>query len=96
MHEGPWRAATDLVWTRYADSDDWAVFNPRSGDVHLLTASARFLWQSIDDRTAVATRELLALLASHVGLTIDGELSSVAADTLAFMDHAGLITPDIP
>jgi PqqD family protein of HPr-rel-A system len=92
MHPGPWRAATDLVWTRYDDSSDWAVFNPRSGDVHLLTDAARFLWQSIAERE-LATRQLLTALAAHVDRPVDDDLSSAATDTLAFMDHAGLITP---
>lgn len=95
MHEGPWRVAHDLVWTRYADSDDWAVFNPRSGDVHLVTASAHFLWQSIADRRGVTSAELLVGLAAHIRMPLDEGLSSVAGDTMAFMDRAGLIVPDI-
>ena len=96
MHDGPWRAATDLVWTRFDDSPDSVVFNPRSGDVHLLTESARFLWQTIADRDHVPQRELLAALASHIGIAVDGDLVSVTTETLAFMDAAGLIVPVLP
>lgn len=92
MFPGPWRAATDLMWTRYDDSSDWAVFNPRSGDVHLLTDAARFLWQSIADRK-LTTPDLLTALAAHVNRPVDDDLSSAATDTLAVMDRAGLITP---
>jgi len=95
MYEGPWRAPHDLVWTRYADSEDWAVFNPQSGDVHLLTASAHFLWQTIAAGNHITTDQLLAALADHVQMPLDADLITAADQTLQFMDRAGLIAPNI-
>jgi PqqD family protein of HPr-rel-A system len=95
MHDGRWRASTDLVWTRYDDCTDWTVFNPRSGDVHLLTESARFLWQRIAETDRLTTVQLLDALAAQIAIPLDSELIGVAGQTLEFMDRAGLITPDV-
>jgi len=95
MLECSWRVPSDLVWTRYDDSDDWAVFNPQSGDVHLLTASARFLWQTIAANNQMVTRDLLAALADHIDAAIDDDLITAADQTLEFMDRVGLITPNL-
>jgi PqqD family protein of HPr-rel-A system len=95
MLDGPWRAPHDLVWTRYPDSEDWAVFNPQSGDVHLVTASAYFLWQTIATSNEITTGKLLAALADHVQMPLEADLITAADQTLQFMDRAGLITPNI-
>lgn len=93
MLECSWRVPTDLVWTRYDDSDDWAVFNPQSGDVHLVTASARFLWETIATSDRIATGELLTAVADHIEVAADGDLIAATDQTLQFMDRAGLIVP---
>ncbi len=87
-----WRAAPDLVWTHYDDSDDWVVFNPRSGDVHLFTAPAHLLWQLVD-RGVASPEPLIAALASQTGRAADEPLTTAVRETLAFMDRAGLIAP---
>jgi len=43
--ERRWSAAPGLVWTQFDDSDEWVVFNPFSGDIHLLTPAAYELWR---------------------------------------------------
>jgi PqqD family protein of HPr-rel-A system len=92
-----WRAAEHLVWTHYDDSEDWVVFHPQSGDVHLLTASAHLLWTLIYDEQACTVPALVAALAEASGRPLDGlasdELTAATRETLAFMDRAGLIQP---
>jgi PqqD family protein of HPr-rel-A system len=86
-----WRAATGLLWTRYEDSDNWVVYNPASADIHLLTAAARELWRLVDHRPGAPFPELAAALAHALGRPSDDELTAVAEEALAGMDHAGLI-----
>ena len=88
-----WAATPGLVWTRFDDSDDWIVFNPFSGDIHLLSASAYALWQLTTSSPPRSSGELIEALAVDAGYTADGDFLSSANDTLAFMDRAGLIAP---
>ena len=88
-----WRAATNLAWTHYDDADDWAVFHPQSGDVHLVTASAHLLWQLISDEQACTLSDLVAALALAAGRPVDDELTAATREALAFMDRSGLVLP---
>jgi len=90
-----WRAAPHLVWTCYDDSDDWVVFDPRCGDVHLLSAAARVLWDLIDRSPSLSTSQLVAALADRLDRAADEELATVTCETLDFMDRAGLVTPEL-
>ena len=88
-----WHSARDLLWTRYDDSDDWVVFNPRSGDVHLLTASAHLLWQLMEQVAPLSTDHLVTALASALTRSVDEEFAAAVRDAIDFMDRAGLIAP---
>jgi PqqD family protein of HPr-rel-A system len=85
--------AADLVWTRYHDADDWVVFHPQSGDVHLVTSAAHTLWTLIADGRACTRQQLVSALAGALNRAADDELAAVTTDTLAFMDRAGLVRP---
>lgn len=89
-----WSATPGLVWSRFDDSDDdWIVFNPFSGDIHLLSASAYALWKLTTSSPPRSSPELIDALAVDSGYTADGDFLSSAQETLAFMDRAGLIAP---
>ena len=88
-----WHSAPDLLWTHYDDSDDWIVFNPRSGDVHLLTASAHLLWQLVEQDPRLPTDHLIAALASTLDRSIDEEFATAVREAIDFMDRVGLIAP---
>ncbi len=88
-----WSATPGLVWTQFDDSDDWVVFNPCSGDIHLLSASAYALWQLTTSFPPRSSPQLIETLAADAGFTADGEFIASARETLAFMDRAGLIAP---
>jgi len=91
--EQRWRAAADLVWTHYHDSEDWVVFHPQSGDVSLVTSAAHLLWQLIAEGPPLTLQQLVPALAAAMKRAPDDELTSVTRDTLAFMDRAGLVRP---
>jgi PqqD family protein of HPr-rel-A system len=88
-----WSATAGLVWTQFDDADDWVVFNPLSGDIHLLSASAYGLWTLTTSSPPRSSAELIEALAADTGNTADGDFLSSARETLAFMDRAGLIAP---
>ena len=88
-----WRPATDLVWTHYDDSEDWVVFHPQSGDVHLVTSAAHTLWSLIADGAAPTLRQLIPALAATLNRAPDDQIAAVTRDTLGFMDRAGLVRP---
>jgi PqqD family protein of HPr-rel-A system len=88
-----WGPAADLVWTHYDDSEDWVVFHPQSGDVHLVTSSAHVLWQLIADDQTSTLDQLISTLAAALNRVPDAELTAVTRETLAFMDRAGLVRP---
>ena len=106
--EQRWHAAADLVWTHYDDAEDWVVFHPQSGDVHLFTASAHLLWSLIFDERACTLPELVSALAAASdrlpGRLPDRlpdrlpeyDLTAATRETLAFMDRAGLVGPISP
>jgi PqqD family protein of HPr-rel-A system len=88
-----WSATPGLVWSQFDDSDDWIVFNPFSGDIHLLSASAYALWQLTTSSPPRSSSALIEALAADAGYTADGDFLVSANETLAFMDRAGLIAP---
>lgn len=88
-----WRAANGLIWTRYDDSEDWVVYNPASGDLHLLTDSAQRLWTLARDGPSRSVGELASALAVEMACLPDNELSEATQAMVAFMDRAGLINP---
>lgn len=88
-----WSATPGLVWTQFDDSDDWVVFNPFSGDIHLLSPSAYALWQLTTSLPPRSSSDLIEALASDVGYSADGDFLTSARETLTFMDRAGLIAP---
>ena len=88
-----WSATAGLVWTQFDDSNDWVVFNPFSGDIHLLSASAYRLWKLTASSPPRSSAELIETLAADTGHAADGDFLSSARETLAFMDRAGLIAP---
>jgi PqqD family protein of HPr-rel-A system len=88
-----WSAIAGLVWTQFDDADDWVVFNPLSGDIHLLSASAYSLWTLTTSSPPRSSAELIEALAADTGSTADGDFLASARETLAFMDRAGLIVP---
>jgi PqqD family protein of HPr-rel-A system len=88
-----WSATPGLVWTQFDDSDDWVVFNPFSGDIHLFSASAYALWQLTTSFPPRSSTHLIETLAADAGFSADGEFIASARETLQFMDRAGLIAP---
>lgn len=88
-----WRPASDLVWSHFDDSDDWVVFHPQSGDVHLVSSSAHTLWTLISNGRACTLPDLVAALAAALGRSPDDDLTAATRETLAFMDRAGLVQP---
>jgi len=88
-----WTAAPDLVWTSYPDSDEWVVYDPFSPDVHLLTSSARVLWTLVADGQPHSIEDLVRTLAATLDRAPDDELTEFTRETLASMDHDGLIRP---
>lgn len=88
-----WEGADHLIWTHYDDGDEWVVYDPASGDVHLLTASARNLWILVADRQPYSIEDLVAIVATQLRQPPDEELMAVTQDTLSSMDRAGLIRP---
>ena len=96
MRAHRWRPAADLIWTKFEDSSEWVVFNPASGDIHLLTAAAHRLWALLGDGELSDAESLAAALASERGAPVDDELIDVTRDTLTFFDGAGLIRPVQP
>jgi PqqD family protein of HPr-rel-A system len=91
-----WRPAPDLVWSHFDDSDDWVVFHPQSGDVHLVTSSAHTLWALISNGSACTLPDLIAAVAAALGRSPDDDLTAATRETLAFMDRAGLVRPISP
>ena len=91
-----WRAAPDLVWTRYEDAEDWVVYNPASSDIHLLTDSAYRLWTLVGAEGGGSSQALAALLATALARPLDDELLTVTRDALTSLDQAGLVSPVWP
>jgi PqqD family protein of HPr-rel-A system len=92
-----WRAASDLVWTHYEDADDWAVYSPASGDIHLLTPSARRLVLLAAAAAHTLTiAELGAQLATELERPLDDELLGIIRDALTALDQAGVMRPSGP
>src|SRR5262249_12957293 len=83
-----WRAADDLIWTRYDDAEDWLVYNPASGDIHLLSDAGYRLWMLTTTRSTTLDQLVSAL--AH-GSPPTEALAAAARESLAAMDRAGLI-----
>jgi PqqD family protein of HPr-rel-A system len=88
-----WRAATNLSWKQYDDSDDWVVYDPASADVHLLTAAAHLLWTLIAKEQLRTSDQLVGALAETLQRTADPDLVEATRAALAHMDRLGLILP---
>jgi PqqD family protein of HPr-rel-A system len=91
-----WSAATELVWTHYDDGDEWAVYNPFSADIHLLTGPARQLLALVSAGPPSSSEELATRLANELGRALDSELRTVTRETLELMDSAGLVRRATP
>jgi hypothetical protein len=87
-----WRGVDDAVWTKYEDSDEWVVWSPRAGEVHLVTQAAYRLWVLMSDAPR-APEDLVTALANEAGRPVDDEFISLTLETLTFMDEAGLAHP---
>jgi hypothetical protein len=88
-----WQAASGLIWTHYEDSEDWVVYNPASGDLHLLTDSAQRLWTLACAEPPRSVRELASALAVETASLPNDELSEATHAMVVFMDRAGLVHP---
>ena len=90
-----WKASNDLIWTHYDDGDEWVVYDPASGDVHLLTSSAHVLWSLISKKFPRSNEDLVGALACELARPPDEQLISMIQETLSAMDRAGLIRPTL-
>jgi PqqD family protein of HPr-rel-A system len=91
-----WRAADSrLVWRHWEGEDEWVVYSPRSGDVHLLNPAAHALLHALSSESLTAD-ELVRRLAAAAGRPPDQELSAAVATSLASLDEAGLVEPQRP
>lgn len=68
------------------------VFNPASGDTHLLNAVAAFVLRSLETR-ASTTEELRALVSAWRGGPPDDSLSRDVEALVSELDELGLIAP---
>jgi PqqD family protein of HPr-rel-A system len=91
-----WRAAPNLIWTQFDDSDDWVVYHPASADIHLMTGSAYRLWTLVSDEQPRSLDEIVSCLAADLGRLPDDELTGTTRETLAHMDRIGLLWPLAP
>lgn len=87
-----WRVAPGLIWKQFSDSDNWVVYHPGSGDVHLMSPSARDLWALIESGQARTVPDLFAALRSRSDEP-DERLAQSIRSVLRTMDDAGLIDP---
>ncbi|NIP86632.1 MAG: HPr-rel-A system PqqD family peptide chaperone [Planctomycetales bacterium] len=81
-------AGVTLTWKQW--NDDFLVFNPHTGDTHLLdfvaAAGVQCFEQEALDEEALRDR-----LASRLEVEPDPELSTYAAQLITHLDHLGLI-----
>lgn len=89
-----WQAATGLVWVQFPDSPQWIVYNSASADVHLFTDAAHSLWTRIHEVPGTSTEHLTAAPLGGNDATPD-ETRMAILDTIAFMDRAGLVLPQV-
>jgi hypothetical protein len=87
-----WRAVNDAIWTKFEDSDEWVVWSPRAGEVHLVTQAVYRLWVLVSDAPR-APADLVTALANETGRAVDDEFTGATLETLTFMDEAGLAHP---
>jgi PqqD family protein of HPr-rel-A system len=87
-----WTAAAGLVWQHWADSDEWVVFHPASGDVHLLSAAAAALLHGLEEKPADLATLVETLDLPGTALERPS-LHALLAETLAAFDRAGLVEP---
>lgn len=81
---------------QYADSDDWAVFNPDSANIHQLSSAARRLFDLAATGVGAAPEALATRLAHESGHPLDSTFIDATRETLAFLDDAGLLVPVSP
>jgi PqqD family protein of HPr-rel-A system len=81
-----WRTPCQLAWRRWDDADEWVVFNPASGHLHLLNEPAARLLRAIE-----ASPATLIELADR----IDGRDDRDTLNALvASLDALGLVEPE--
>jgi PqqD family protein of HPr-rel-A system len=91
-----WRSADSRLVTRHWDGEDeWVVYSPRSGDVHLLNAAAHNLLDVLSTES-LSSDELVKRLAEAAGRAADDELRQAVLESLASLDAAGLVEPQRP
>ena len=91
-----WRAADpNLVTRHWNGEDEWVVYSPRSGDVHLLNPAAHALL-GVLAAEALTAGELAQRLAAAGGRAADPEFRQAVDESLAALDQAGLIEPQRP
>jgi len=85
-----WRArpADEVVWR--ALDEDYVLYHRPSGKTHFLNAASRSLLSDIltTPQTAAAAADALA---SRSGVAADAAFVATVTDTLAQLDHLGLI-----
>ena len=89
------KAAVQVTWVRYEDSDNWVVYSPAAADVHLLTDSAHRLWELLPEYQSIPTTDLASRLASLLSRQPDEVLAESVEQTLAFFDSIGIAEPVI-
>ena len=85
-----------LVTKHWNDEDEWVIFSPLSGDVHLLNSAAYQLLEALAEGPPMSAEALVAHLAGLAGRTPDAELEAAVATALTTLDSAGLIEPSRP
>ena len=86
-----WRVPEDwrLEWRQWGGLH--VVYNPASGDTHLLNAIPAYVLRSLE--TKARTIEELKALASNLNQTTDDALSSDIEALVTELDDLGLIAP---
>ena len=91
-----WRAADpNLVTRHWNGEDEWVVYSPRSGDVHLLNEAANTLLGMLAAE-ALTAGELVERLAAAAGRVPDLEFHHAVDQSLATLDQTGLVEPQRP
>lgn len=73
-HGSRWRLADpEIIWEQWPHEQEVTAFSPRSGNIHLLTTSARLLLEQIAKapQTAAELREFLEASAGIPAALID-------------------------
>ena len=96
MPGGPtwqWRAGDpDLEFRHWGDEDEWVVYSPRSGDVHLLNTAACQLLVEVA-RRPLTESELAQCLEGLMSRPPAGDLEEAVRQAVQALDRAGLVEP---